>query len=153
MQKSSFPGPENSRRPGSSKRILVVDDEPASTKLVHLTLQRSGLFEVCEVNDSTRALAEARRFQPHLVLLDIEMPGLDGSSVARQFREDQRFHNLPILFMTSLVTPEEADRRLYAVGSRVLAKPVTIPHLLQSIAEMLNNILATGQPLGPVVPT
>ena len=117
--------------------------------MVRLTLERSGFFDVCEVNDPVRALAEAHRFQPHLVLLDIEMPVLDGSGVARQFRADKDFHNLPILFMTSLITPEEADRCLYAAGSRVLAKPVTISRLLQSVAEMLNNILTTGQPLAP----
>ena len=138
--------------PPLSKRILVVDNEPASTRMVRLTLERSGLFEVCEVNEPQTALAVAHRFQPHLVLLDIEMPGLDGSGVARQFREDQFTHNLPILFMTSLVTPEEADRRIYAAGSRVLAKPVTISKLLQSVAEMLSNILTTGAPLAPAVP-
>ena len=135
-----------------SKRILVVDNEPASTRLVRLTLERSGLFEVCEVNDPLAALATAHRFQPHLVLLDVEMPALDGSGVARRFRGDPYLHNLPILFMTSLVTPEEADRRIYAAGSRVLAKPVTISKLLQSVAEMLGNILATGVPHPPALP-
>ncbi len=126
------------------KRILVVDNEPASTRLVRLTLGRSGLFEVCEVNDPTRALLTARRFQPHLALLDVEMPGLDGGGVARQLRGDAAFRHLPILFMTSLVTPEEAEGQIYAAGSRVLAKPVTISKLMQSISEMLHNLLATG---------
>ena len=54
----------------------------------------------------------------------------------------RRLHNLPILFMTSLVTPEEAAGRLYAAGSPVLAKPVTISRLLQSVADMLDGILA-----------
>ena len=125
----------------SAKRVLVVDNEPASTKLVRLTLERASLFEVCEVNDPTRALAVARDFQPHLILLDIEMPGLNGGAVAQQFRADAAMHNLPILFMTSLVTPEEAESRIYAAGSRVLAKPVTLSHLLQSVADMLNVIL------------
>ena len=150
--KSAAFAEKNSPPPALSKRILVVDNEPASTRMVRLTLERSGLFEVCEINDPRAALATAHRFQPHLVLLDIEMPGLDGSGVARQFREDQYMRNLPILFMTSLVTPEEADRRLYAAGSRVLAKPVTISRLLQSVAEMLGNILATGAPLTPALP-
>ncbi len=126
------------------KRILVVDNEPASTRLVRLTLERTNLFEICEVNDPLSALAVARRFQPHLVLLDIEMPKLDGSAVAKQLRGEQAFRHLPILFMTSLVTPEEADQHLYAAGSRVLAKPVTISKLMQSVAEMLSNILTTG---------
>ena len=152
LDHSASCAPKDSRTTVSSKRILVVDNEPASTRLVRLTLERTGFFEVQEVNDPTRALAEARRFQPHLVLLDIEMPGLDGSGVARQFRDDPRFHNVPILFMTSLVTPEEAEGRIYAVGSRVLAKPVTISRLLKSIAEMLSNILTTGQPLTSSVP-
>lgn len=132
--------------PAGRKRVLVVDNEPASTRLVRLTLERSGLFDLAEVNDPRNALATARRFRPHLVLLDIEMPGLDGSAVAAQLRGDAHLRNVPILFMTSLVTPEEADHHLYAAGSRVLAKPVTIAKLMQSVAEMLGNILATGHP-------
>ena len=127
------------------KRILVVDNEPASTRMVRLTLERvPDTFEVCEVNDPLRALVTARRFQPQLILLDIEMPGLDGSAVARQIRQEPALRNVPILFMTSLVTPEEAEANLYAAGSRVLAKPVTIAKLMQSVAEMLSNILANG---------
>ena len=134
------------------KRVLVVDNEVTSTRMVRLTLERSGLFDICEVNDPLTALATARRFQPNLVLLDIEMPGLDGSGVARQLREDKALRNVPILFMTSLITPEEADHQLYAAGSRVLAKPVTISKLMQSVAEMLSNILVSGTPDHPADP-
>lgn len=142
---SALPSPASLTR----RRVLVVDNEPASTRMVRLTLERTGSFEVREVNDSTHALSAARTFQPHLVLLDIEMPGLDGSAVARQLRADNMFRQVPLLFMTSLVTPEEAEGQIYAAGSRVLAKPVTISKLMQSVAEMLSNLLATGLPATP----
>lgn len=126
------------------KRVLVVDNEPASTRLVRLTLERTGLFDICEVNDPLRAVETARRFLPHLILLDSELPGLDGSGVAARLRCVGPLRNVPILFMTGLVNSQEADRQIDAAGSRVLAKPVTLSKLIQSVAEMLNHVLSAG---------
>ena len=88
--------------PVSTKRILVIDNEAAATRMVRLALERYSVFEVCEVNDPRGALTAARLFRPDLVLLDIEMPGMDGSDVARQFRAEEgvpadadHFHDQP----------------------------------------------------------
>ncbi len=130
--------------PASTKRILVVDNEPAATRMVRLALERYSVFEVCEVNDPRGALAAARLFKPDLVLLDIEMPGMDGSDVARQLRADEGFQQTPIIFMTSLVTEEEAAYRIFAGGSRVLAKPITMTKLVRCVGDLLNTLLVTG---------
>ena len=124
-----------------TKRILVVDDEPAATRMVRFALERSGVFEGCEVNDPRRALTAARLFKPDLVLLDIEMPGMDGSDVARQLRAEEGTVNTPIIFMTSLVTEEEAAYRILAGGSRVLAKPITMSKLVRCVGDILNTMV------------
>ena len=126
------------------KRILVVDNEPAATRMVRLALERSSVFEVCEVNDPRGALTAARLFKPDLVLLDIEMPGLDGSDVARQLRAEEGTQQTPIIFMTSLVTEEEAAYRIFAGGSRVLAKPITLSKLVRCVGDLLNTMLVAG---------
>ncbi len=130
--------------PASTKRILVVDNEPAATRMVRLALERYSVFEVCEVNDPRGALTAARLFKPDLVLLDIEMPGMDGSDVARQFRAEEGLQQTPIIFMTSLVTEEEAAYRIFAGGSRVLAKPITMAKLVRCVGDLLNTMLVTG---------
>ena len=130
--------------PTATKRILIVDNEPAATRMVRLALERYSVFEVSEVNDPRGALAAARIFKPDLVLLDIEMPGMDGSDVARQLRAEERFQQTPIIFMTSLVTEEEAAYRIFAGGSRVLAKPITMAKLVRCVGEILNTMLVAG---------
>ena len=121
-------------------RILVVDNEPAFTRLVRLTLEKHGVFEVCEVNDPTRAVSAAQRFQPGLVLLDVEMPSMDGGEVAQALRAHQRLSKVPIVFMTSLITEVEATRNVFCNGSRVLAKPVTVAKLVRCVGELLNHL-------------
>ncbi len=143
--------------PGPTKRILVVDNEPAATRMVRLALERYSVFEVSEVNDPRGALTAARLFKPDLVLLDIEMPGMDGSDVARQFRAEEGLQQTPIIFMTSLVTEEEAAYRIFAGGSRVLAKPITMAKLVRCVGDLLNTLIVTGggepAPAPAAVPT
>ena len=136
--------------PAPTKHILVVDNEPAATRMVRLALERYSVFEVCEVNDPRGALTAARLFKPDLVLLDIEMPGMDGSDVARQLRAEDAFKQTPIIFMTSLVTEEEAAYRIFAGGSRVLAKPITMAKLVRCVGDLLNTMLVAGN--GEAVP-
>ena len=126
--------------PPAKLRLLVVDNEPASTRLVRLTLEKHGLFEVCEVNDPRRAVSAAQRFQPGLILLDVEMPTMDGGEVARALHEQKELGKVPIVFMTSLVSEREAARNIFCNGSRVLAKPVTAAKLARCVAEVLNYL-------------
>ena len=135
-----------------TKRILIVDNEAAATRMVRLALERYSVFQVCEVNDPRGALTAARLFKPDLVLLDIEMPGMDGSDVARQFRADEATLNTPIIFMTSLVTEEEAAYRIFAGGSRVLAKPITMAKLVRCVGDILNTMVGNAGPEPVPVP-
>jgi CheY-like chemotaxis protein len=133
-------------RPACRKRVLVIDNEPASTRLVRLTLEKHAAFEVCEINDPTRAVASALEFEPDLILLDIEMPGMDGGAVARNLHAHSSLRCPPIVFMTSLVTEDEAAHPMFTAGSRVLAKPVTVPKLLRTVAELLSAAIAEHPP-------
>ena len=127
----------------AKKKILVIDNDPASTRMVRLTLERQPAFEVCELNEPTRAVPTAREFRPDLVLLDVEMPGMDGGEVARGLQADAALRGLPIIFMTSLVTEEEtAKNPMYTNGLRVLAKPVTMGKLVRCVAERLGVLCA-----------
>ena len=128
------------------KRILVIDNDPASTRMVRLTLERQPIFEVCELNDPTRAVRTAREFQPDLILLDVEMPEMDGGEVARNLQIEPMLRALPIIFVTSLVTEEETARHpMYTNGLRVLAKPLTMAKLVRCVAERLDVLCAVSE--------
>ncbi len=125
------------------KKILVIDNDPASTRMVRLTLERQPAFVVRELNDPTAAVRTAQEFRPDLVLLDVEMPEMDGGEVARCLHAQSALAGLPIIFMTSLVSEEEtALNPMYTNGLRVLAKPVTMTKLVRCVAERLDGLCA-----------
>ncbi len=142
----SFAGPPAAARPLRAKRILVIDNELASTRLVRLMLERSTNCEICEINDPTAAVASALLFRPDLILLDIEMPGLDGGSVALLLQAKLPAPCAPIIFMTSLVTEDEAEHPVFSAGMRVLAKPLTAGKLLKCLGELLGIALSHPAP-------
>src|SRR3712207_4064537 len=90
------------------KRILVVDDEREFTNLLKLSLEAHGYYEVQEENDAEHVRAAARLFDPDLILLDIMMPELDGSEVAAALKADPITRDVPIIFLTALVSEEDA---------------------------------------------
>src|SRR5438132_8569108 len=91
------------------KRILIVDDEAGFTRLLKLTLERTGEYTVQEENDGTKAHETARRFRPDLILLDIVMPKIDGGDVASQLRADPMMKRTPIVFLTAIVSKQETQ--------------------------------------------
>jgi two-component system, OmpR family, response regulator len=118
-------------------RILVVDDDPNSTHLVKVLLERSGPYEVMEVNDATAAHETARSFKPDLILLDILMPKIDGGELAAQIQADHELHDTPIIFLTALVTTDEAKSGVHIEGHSAVAKPINIPELIDAIKKHL----------------
>ncbi|SRR5581483_9355616 len=115
------------------KRILIVDDEPGFTRLLKLTLERTGNFLVREENDGMHALETAREFMPDLILLDIVMPKIDGGDVARQIQRDMKLKNAKIVFLTAIVSKNEATPGHLIGGFPFMAKPVSLDALTKFI--------------------
>src|SRR5438094_5216347 len=119
------------------RRILIVDNDRDATHLVKVLLERTGHYLVLEENDATKAYQSAVNFRPHLILLDIVMPETDGGEVAARIKADPELQNTPIIFLTALVTRLEAKSGLSIQGHLFLAKPVSIPELINAIEEHL----------------
>jgi CheY-like chemotaxis protein len=133
-------------------RVLIVDDEPALSTLVRISLEETGLYEVMVENLSDQALATARRFEPHLILLDVNMPGKNGGDVAADIRADGHLAKTPILFFTSLVSPEEAEERdPSGQGRRFLSKKADPAVLIRTITSVLTQA-AAAKPIRLFVP-
>jgi two-component system, OmpR family, response regulator len=118
-------------------RILIVDDNPRFSHSARLILQESGQYVVCEENDAASAIETARSFRPDLILLDLVMPQLDGAEVAAQVESDWALHGVPIVFVTGLVTRDEARNGQRIDGHRVVSKPVSSFDLLGAVEESL----------------
>jgi len=123
----------------SKPKILIVDDDLALSRLVQISLEKTRLYQTHLENHSTRALRTALEFRPDLILLDVDMPVMDGGEVARQIRADETLRETPIIFFTSLLSQSEAGQGLADRGSdHFLAKPIDAPVLIRSIESLLS---------------
>jgi DNA-binding response OmpR family regulator len=123
----------------TKRRILVVDDDHNLSRLSAAILENSGRYEPMIVNDSTRALAAAVQFRPDAMLLDVDMPGLSGGDLAHYAAENSRLRHVPILFLTGLLTHDDAGTGLIeSGGQQFLAKPVDPAQLLSSMDALLS---------------
>ncbi len=123
-----------------TKKILVVDDEPGLTHMVRRGLEAKGNYLVMEENSGSRALMAARNFKPDLVLLDVMMPDVDGGSVASAFAEADDLRQVPIVFLTAIVTKAETQPTGSVIGKHTfLAKPVNLDDLITCIEDHLGK--------------
>ena len=120
-----------------SKRILVVDDEVALTRMVQMNLERAGDYEVMTVNQGSEVLNAAHEFRPDMIFLDVMMPDKSGDEVAEELREDPALSKVPFAFMTAIVTKDETDAMGTNIGgNEFLAKPVKTEELVAMIEKM-----------------
>lgn len=122
------------------KRILVVDDEPALTRMVKLNLERNGNYEVRTENQGSKAVQAAREFKPDLIFLDVMMPDMTGDEVSAQLKEDEELSQIKFIFMTAIVTKDETESMGSNIGgNEFLAKPVKTDELLATIERVLGE--------------
>lgn len=116
----------------------MIDDEPDVTLLVRLNLQKTGRYDVFEENQAKRALATARTCKPDLVLLDVMMPDLDGGDVLAQLKDDANLRNVPVVFLTATVLPEEVKSKGGSIGGYpFIPKPFKFETLIKRIESVL----------------
>jgi two-component system OmpR family response regulator len=116
------------------KKILAVDDEEGITRMLKRNLESTGRYEVRTENSGKAALAALISFLPDMILLDFMMPGMDGGDVAAKIKEDKRFADVPIVFLSAIVKKEETQPTGSNIGGLTfLAKPVKLDDLITCI--------------------
>jgi CheY-like chemotaxis protein len=110
------------------KRVLVADDNPAGRELVRESLAEH-VGSIVEAADGQEALDKIRETRPDLVLLDIQMPGMDGYAVLREIRSDPALEGLRVVALTAFAMQGDRERALAAGFDDYLTKPVTVAKL------------------------
>jgi CheY-like chemotaxis protein len=118
------------------KRILVADDNPVSRELVREVLEAPGR-KIVEAADGEEALERIGEEIPDLVLLDIQMPRLDGFGVVRRIRHDPRTAALPVLALTAFAMKGDRARALAAGFDAYITKPIDAAALRQQVEQLL----------------
>jgi two-component system cell cycle response regulator DivK len=122
----------------ADKSILVVDDVPVNLKLTDILLRREG-FKVHTSSDAEQALALLRGFHPDLMLVDIELPGMDGFSLTRRIKENPSTKDIVVIALSARASSGD-DQKAYAAGcDGYITKPIDSATLVSSIRGHLNR--------------
>ena len=119
------------------KTILHVEDDPSLQKLVRAALERLGTYAVHTAADGFQAIERARAAAPDLVLLDLDLPGMDGVATLAALRALEGLKDVPALFLTATGDPAVRERLVQAGASAVLGKPFRPRELLLVIERVL----------------
>lgn len=118
--------------------ILIADDRASSRELLRVVLERAG-YDVLEAQDGEAALELIRTRKPDLILLDLQMPKLDGLAVLEAVRSDPRFASLPVVALTASAMRGDRERILEAGFTAYLAKPAGPELLRETVAKLLGQ--------------
>lgn len=123
------------------KKILLIDDEEDFCFFVKKNLEQTREFEVITTTSGEEGIKLARLKKPDLVLLDILMPKVTGPDVVEVLLNDQKTKNIPVIFLTAMVTQREIGvESMKNIGGRdFIAKPVDTERLLNSIKMVLEE--------------
>jgi CheY-like chemotaxis protein len=107
----------------TTKSLLVVDDNPENLKLI-LMILASGGYELITANDAFQALHAIERRIPDLILLDLQLPGMDGLELTRRLKDNPETRNIPIVAVTAYAMKGDEAKALHAGCNGYLIKPV-----------------------------
>ncbi|MET0327744.1 MAG: EAL domain-containing protein, partial [Luteimonas sp.] len=129
-------------------RVLIVEDDPSQALFAESVLNGAGLQArvVSVANEFMGALGD---FQPDLVLMDLHMPGMDGSELTAQLRQQPAFSHIPVVFLTGDADPERHFEMLEVGADDFLTKPVRPRHLIAAVQNRIRRARALQQMTDP----
>ena len=117
-------------------RILIVEDNEANMKLACLLLQNAG-HETLSAVDAETGLTLARSERPDLILMDIQLPGMDGLAATALLKKDPATSAIPVVALTAMAMKEDREKTRAAGCDAYIAKPLRYKELLATIDELL----------------
>ncbi|MBD2203471.1 PAS domain S-box protein [Calothrix sp. FACHB-1219] len=122
--------------PNTSALILLVEDNQANITTMANYLQHRG-YRLAIANDGKQAIEQIYSQRPDIILMDIQMPEMDGIEAIKRIREDEQFNHIPIIALTALAMPSDRETCLAAGANEYLTKPVRLQHLIAKIQQLL----------------
>jgi CheY-like chemotaxis protein len=119
-----------------ARRILIADDASSSRELLRTILEQQG-YVVMEAVDGAQAVDEAPDFAPHLIILDLQMPKLDGYSTAIALRKILAFASIPIIALAAALPEVSPEQMTLAGFTQCLVKPISPTRLRECVTQLL----------------
>lgn len=122
-------------------RILIIEDNAANMKLACLLLRNAGHVVLCAV-DAETGLMLARADQPELILMDIQLPGMDGLTATALLKQDPATAAIPVIALTAMAMKEDQEKTRAAGCDAYIAKPLRY----QELYAVIDTLLTAGKP-------
>ncbi|MGH7363986.1 MAG: response regulator [Candidatus Methylomirabilales bacterium] len=126
------------------KRILVVEDNPMNMELVCEVLEAHG-YEVWQATSAAEALERLTRVKPDLILMDIQLPGLDGLALTKRLKQEPATRDILVVALTAHAMKGDRARILEAGCCGYLPKPIDIKQLTSQVARLLREDVANAR--------
>jgi len=126
----------------SLNKILYAEDEPDILEIAILALEGIGQFEVATCTSGIQVIDLALEFEPQLILLDVMMPDMDGPTTLEALKNNDTLKNIPIIFLTAKILPDEIERFKSLGAVSVINKPfdpITLADKIKDIWAHLNE--------------
>ena len=117
-----------------SKKILVIEDNEMNMKLV-VALLEMGRHGVLKASDAESGIQMAREKRPDLILMDIQLPGMDGLAATRIINDDEKLKDIPVVALTSYAMKGDEERALANGCSGYISKPIDSQSFLETISK------------------
>lgn len=121
----------------AEKTILIVEDNDLNMKLFNDLLQAHG-YNTLQANDGGEALGMAREHRPDLILMDVQLPEISGLEVTKQLKSDSDLKSIPVVAVTAFAMKGDEERMLNGGCEGYIAKPISVPNFLDTVAKFLN---------------
>jgi two-component system cell cycle response regulator DivK len=118
------------------EKILIVEDNPQNMRVIEMTLKAKG-YLILGATDGEEALDTAVRERPDLIIMDIQLPKLNGLEVTKRLRQMPEFNDIPIIAITAYAMKGDKEKSIEAGCNAYLSKPINTRELPEIIAEML----------------
>ena len=118
--------------------ILIIEDNPANMKLACLLMRNAG-HAVLTAQDAETGLTIARSERPDLVLMDIQLPDIDGITALRRIREDSALDAIPVLAVSASVMPDEQQKIVTSGFDAYITKPIVLKPFLETVQRFLTD--------------
>lgn len=120
------------------KRILIVEDEVSIIELLTLVLAREG-YEVHVCQSGRDAISKIKEVHPHLVILDVMLPGLDGSAIVKIMEQDEELSSIPVLVTSALLESEKLFQP-YPQVKGFCSKPFVLKDLVVKVKQFIGDL-------------
>jgi len=124
------------------KRILVIEDNPTNLKLAATILAKAG-YDVAQALDAPSGIARAHELRPDLILMDVQLPGMDGLAATRELKQHPETKAIPVIALTAFAMKGDEQKMLAAGCDGYIAKPI---RYLDFLARIEAALAGSGTP-------